>query len=289
MASSSGLWVFGYGSLVWKPGFEYEERVLGHIEDHARVFWQGNTTHRGVPGKPGRVATLVKHKEAITHGVAFRVVGQAAMGYLNQREAVLGGYTVDTVPFFPSDNQEPLLKEDIKACNNALGCGPKCRRTPRPQPPKGSIHVLLYVATEQSEHWLGESSEEEIAEQVVNSSGDSGHNVEYVLKLADWMKAKLPDVHDPHLFTLEELIRAKVDERKLNMRKLMGEESEEEAESEDERSEASESTGSDGESIAANADAQQAHLAQVAAAQADGPKGGFASVVPHKCLRCVKL
>ena len=57
----------------------------------------------------------------------------------------------------------------------------------------------------------------------MNSSGDSGHNVEYVLKLAEWMRAKLPDIHDPHLFTLEELIRAKVEERKLDMRKLMGE------------------------------------------------------------------
>ena len=59
MEESTNLWVFGYGSLVWKPGFQPGQLVTGYVEGFARRLWQGNETHRGRPGRPGRVATLV--------------------------------------------------------------------------------------------------------------------------------------------------------------------------------------------------------------------------------------
>ena len=53
----SSLWVFGYGSLCWRPGFDYKDSVIGHIKGFSRKFWQGNTTHRGTTDKVSECLT----------------------------------------------------------------------------------------------------------------------------------------------------------------------------------------------------------------------------------------
>jgi len=196
MAESTSLWVFGYGSLVWKPGFKYGQATVGSVTGFARRFWQGNETHRGVPGNPGRVATLVEEKGVVTFGLALELTGEEALDYLNNREVALGGYNQHIAMFQPANTVSP------------------------PFP------VLVYVATTSSSYWLGPAPAHEIAEQVVNATGPAGHNVEYVLRLADWVHETLPEVRDDHLFDIETHVRLKVKERNLCLKSLMGEKEE---------------------------------------------------------------
>lgn len=100
-SAEEGVWVFGYGSLCWFPGFEYQDSILGCVMGFKRRFWQGNATHRGTAVKPGRVATVVEEKEGVVWGRAFLVTGDAALPYLNQRECKLGGYATRHVLFHP--------------------------------------------------------------------------------------------------------------------------------------------------------------------------------------------
>jgi len=194
MEEVRSLWVFGYGSLVWKPGFQHGKTAVGYVEGLARRFWQGNETHRGVPGAPGRVATLVEEREAVTHGMAMELKGEEALDYLNNREMTLGGYIQRISTFYPTS----------------------CSIPPFP--------VLVFIATPQSKHWLGPSSHRSIAKQVVGSTGPSGHNVEYVLKLAQWLRKTFPEVWDDHLYTLETFVLIEVKLQNLCLESLMGEE-----------------------------------------------------------------
>uniref|UniRef100_A0A034VLT4 glutathione-specific gamma-glutamylcyclotransferase n=1 Tax=Bactrocera dorsalis TaxID=27457 RepID=A0A034VLT4_BACDO len=191
-------WVFGYGSLCWYPGFEYSKCITGYIKGFVRRFWQGNTTHRGTDEMPGRVATLIEDKEGITWGCAYKITGSTALEYLKQRECKLGGYIVLETKFFPR-----VASFDTPFSGEA-------------------VPVLVYVATPDNCHWLGDDTADNIAEQIVNCRGPSGHNVEYLLRLADFIREEIPDVVDPHLFELEFLVLEKLHKRQIPLWSVMG-------------------------------------------------------------------
>ncbi|XP_028994095.1 glutathione-specific gamma-glutamylcyclotransferase 1-like [Betta splendens] len=176
LKEKSSLWIFGYGSLVWKPDFAYKGRKVGHIKGYKRRFWHGDDFYRGDKEKPGRVVTLVEDQEACTWGVAYEVTGSQAedsLQYLNMREVVLGGYMMETVEFIPKEKgQCPVL-------------------------------ALVYIATSDNPIYLGPAPHGEIAAQIALCRGSTGLNIEYLVRLAEFMRLHCPDVEDEHLFSIE--------------------------------------------------------------------------------------
>ncbi|KAK2584264.1 hypothetical protein KPH14_006671 [Odynerus spinipes] len=189
--NDNGLWIFGYGSLCWHPGFEYNKSTTGFVKGFSRRFWQGNATHRGTAEKPGRVATLVEQKESLVYGRAFQVKDGTALPYLKKRECSMGGYLTTISTFHTRD-------------------GSKC------------FPVIIYIATKENQHWLGEAPLRTIAKQITECSGPSGHNVEYLLRLAEFMHNYMPEAQDEHLFTLELLVRSTIKEKNMCLTTLMG-------------------------------------------------------------------
>tara|TARA_E500000331_G_scaffold74431_1_gene69501 strand:+ start:1280 stop:1810 length:531 start_codon:yes stop_codon:yes gene_type:complete len=167
----SDVWVFGYGSLVWRPDFLFEESRVATIAGWGRRFWQGSTDHRGIPGAPGRVVTLIEDPSAVCRGRAYLISAESRkeiISRLDYREK--GGYSVyETELSFPEAEYLP-----------APG--------------------LIYIATPDNPDWLGEAPLPEIAAQVRASSGPSGKNIEYVAELARALAEIGAD--DPHVFDL---------------------------------------------------------------------------------------
>lgn len=174
---SDDLWIFGYGSLVWRPDFSYVDRRPAFIEGWARRFWQGSTDHRGVPGAPGRVVTLVAEPQAICWGMAYRVAAGAAeavLALLDYREK--GGYRVERLPLSlaPGDGVTGMM-------------------------------ALVYIATPDNPNYLGPAPAAAIARQVRAARGPSGPNIEYVLRLAESLREI--GAEDRHVFDIEDILR----------------------------------------------------------------------------------
>ena len=174
------VWIFGYGSLVWRAEFPFEETRPATLEGFARRFWQGSTDHRGVPGAPGRVVTLVREAGARCFGLAYALAAdraRAVLDHLDHRER--GGYErLDVEVEFPEHGD-------------------------------GRKRGLVYVATPENPNWLGPAAPAAIARQVRSAAGPSGANLDYLRRLAAFLRAHGAD--DPHVFEIEALAAAPVD------------------------------------------------------------------------------
>ena len=89
------MWVFGYGSLLWNPGFEIAERAVATLPNYARSFCMRSIHHRGTVDDPGLVLALDERKGAQCAGVAFAVAEgkeDETLQYLRERELVSSAY-----------------------------------------------------------------------------------------------------------------------------------------------------------------------------------------------------
>src|SRR5436309_15797971 len=91
--SKGDLWVFGYGSLMWRPGFDFIEQVPARLIGEHRALCVYSFDHRGTPENPGLVLGL--DRGGACRGIAFRVAGRhrdETMEYLRGCEQTTNGY-----------------------------------------------------------------------------------------------------------------------------------------------------------------------------------------------------
>jgi len=164
------VWLFGYGSLIWRPDFPFARRQRARIEGWSRRFWQGSHDHRGTPDAPGRVVTLVPVPDAHCDGIAY-LIGHTVFEHLDHREK--NGYERNDVDLQFAD---------------------------------GRASGVVYIAHQSNSAFLGGAPSDVIARQILNSRGPSGTNREYLYELAAALRNL--DADDPHVFELEAHVRA---------------------------------------------------------------------------------
>lgn len=172
----SATWLFGYGSLIWKPELPIVEAQPARVDGYVRRFWQGSEDHRGTPEAPGRVVTLVPNPQGHCHGVAYLVSNvdiEQTFAELDHREK--NGYT--------------RLSLSLKLGSETVSEHQK------------TVPGITYIANENNEAYRGPAPIKQIAEDIFHSIGPSGTNIEYLLELAEALRART--INDPHIFALE--------------------------------------------------------------------------------------
>jgi cation transport protein ChaC len=144
------FWVFGYGSLIWRPGFEHLEARKALLYGFRRALCVYSWVHRGTEARPGLVLGL-DHGGSCA-GVAFRVAGQerdAVVAYLRERELVTNVYRERQVTV-------------------RLDGG-------------GSVEALSFIVDRSHRQYAGRLDADHAAAVVRGAAGQSGANEDYVL------------------------------------------------------------------------------------------------------------
>jgi cation transport protein ChaC len=154
---SDERWVFGYGSLMWRPGFPFEERAPATLHGRRRAFCIYSVHHRGTPQRPGLVLGLAPGGSV--RGMAYRVAEPAwaeVYAYLREREQPTETYYETT--------REVRLADGRRA------------------------QALVFLSDIHHPQWAGALSLERQAELIAGASGLSGRNVDYLRDLVDHLR-----------------------------------------------------------------------------------------------------
>lgn len=174
--SHEDLWVFGYGSLMWRPGFEFLEQVPARLIGEHRALCVYSFDHRGTPEKPGLVLGL--DRGGACRGIAFRVAAKRrdeVIGYLRGRE--------QTTHVYREVMRSVWLENE----------------------PRDRVSALAYVVDRGHVQYAGRLSLQDQLRYVRQGHGRSGNNRDYVLETVRSIEAQ--GFRDPQLHQLALMLR----------------------------------------------------------------------------------
>ena len=151
------FWVFGYGSLMWHPGFDYEERRLAVLRGYRRSLCIHSWVHRGTEQAPGLVLGLARG--GACKGAAFRIHPDAreqVIDYLRERELVTNVYL---------ERMLPIRMDDGRRAN-----------------------AVTYVADRHHVQYAAGLTVETAARTVAMAEGKSGRNADYVANTVEHLR-----------------------------------------------------------------------------------------------------
>lgn len=152
------FWVFGYGSLIWRPGFAHVETRRAHLHGFRRSLCVYSWVHRGTPDRPGLVLGLDRGGSCV--GLAFRVPGELrgeVVSYLRERELVTNVYL------------ERTLKVRLDGGE--------------------MVEAICYVVDRAHRQYAGSLQAGEAAAVVKGATGQSGLNEDYVVSTLTHLEA----------------------------------------------------------------------------------------------------
>ena len=176
------VWIFGYGSLIWRPGFPVAVGIPGRARGWVRRFYQGSPDHRGTPNKPGRVVTLLPESGGITHGTLWKI--QA-------------GYELQTLADLEIREKAGYQRHRIEVETEG-----------------GRVNALTWIAPhddpKSNPNYLGPAPLADMVAQIRSCHGPSGANLDYLIELG----RVLDEMHvsDSHVQTLLRAVRSKESE-----------------------------------------------------------------------------
>jgi cation transport protein ChaC len=175
---AASLWVFGYGSLMWEPGFDFTERRIARLAGWHRSFCMRSVHHRGTPSAPGLVLALDRAEGAVCQGVAFGVrTGDedAVLAYLRERELISSAY---------------LEERHVVDLADAL-----------------PVEAVVFVVDRNHAQYCGGLALDEQARIIARATGGRGTNKDYLWNTArhladlgladpdlDWLAARVRDL-----------------------------------------------------------------------------------------------